>query len=123
MTIKPINGAIRFLLELGAITTYGIWGFNQSDSWFRILLAILLPMGFAILWGVFAVRNDPSRSGKTVVQTLGWIRLLMELGLFTGASWMLQDLEYILLTWIFGGVVLIHYIISYKRIAWLLKQK
>lgn len=120
--MKTFNGALRFLLELGAITTFGIWGFNQSDSWQKILLAILLPVGFAILWGVFAVRNDPSRSGKTVVQTPGWIRLLLELGLFATATWMLLDLEHLLLAWILGGVVLVHYLISDKRIMWLCKK-
>ena len=123
MSIKPLNGAVRFLLELGAITTCGIWGFNQSESGMRILLAILLPLGFALLWGVFAVRNDPSRSGKTVVQTPGWIRLMLEFGLFTGATWMLLDLEFELLGWIFGGITILHYIISYERILWLVKVR
>ena len=120
---NPLNGALRFLLELGGITSFAVWGYNQSESSARILLAILLPLGFAVLWGVFAVRNDPSRSGKTVVQTPGPIRLLLELGLFTGTTLMLLDLEYTLLGWIFGAVVLLHYIISYDRVAWLVKQK
>ena len=118
----PVNGAVRFLLELGAITTYAIWGYNQSDTAMRILLAIMLPLGFALLWGIFAVRNDPSRSGKTVVQTPGWIRLLLELSLFTGATWMLLDLDYQLLGWSFGGVVAVHYLISVDRMRWLLHQ-
>ena len=119
----PVNGAVRFLLELGAITTYAIWGYNQSDTAMRILLAIMLPLGFALLWGIFAVRNDPSRSGKTVVQTPGWIRLMLELGLFTGATWMLLNLDYTIPGWIFVFITLLHYIISYDRIIWLLKVK
>jgi hypothetical protein len=118
-----MNSALRFLLELGALATFGIWGFHQSESWTRIMLAILLPLGFALFWGVFAVRGDPSRSGKTVVQTPGIIRLLLELTLFTGATWMILDLDYNLVGWIYGAVVLLHYVISYKRIAWLLKQR
>jgi hypothetical protein len=119
----PLNGAVRFLLELGAITTYAIWGYNLSESGTRILLAILLPLSFALLWGIFAVRNDPSRSGKTMVQTPGIIRLLLELGLFGLAAWMLLDLDYSLIALIFGLTVAIHYIVSFERIAWLLKQK
>jgi len=119
----PVNGAVRFLLELGAITTYAIWGYNQSDTAMRILLAIMLPLGFALLWGIFAVRNDPSRSGKTVVKTPGWIRLMLELGLFAGATWMLLNLDYTILGWIFVFITLLHYIISYDRIIWLLKVK
>jgi len=119
---NPINGAVRFLLELGAITTYAIWGYNRTESSLRILLAVGLPLLFAALWGIFAVKDDPSRSGKTVVQTPGAIRLLLELGLFTIAVLMLLDLGYSMLGWIFGGVVLVHYLVSYNRIAWLVKQ-
>lgn len=122
MSIQPINHAIRFLLELAAIFTFGYWGFHQTESGARILLAIGLPLLFALLWGVFAVRNDPSRSGKTVVQTPGLIRLILELGLFTAATWMLLDLEWTITAYIFAGIVIIHYVLSYKRIRWMLKQ-
>jgi hypothetical protein len=123
MSIHPLNSAVRLLLEITALVTFGIWGYHQSETWIRILLAILLPLGFAVLWGVFAVKDDPSRSGKTVVQTPGIIRLLLELGLFGAAAWMLLDLNYSLIALIFGLAVCIHYILSYKRIAWLQKQK
>ena len=82
MSTHPLNSAIRFVLELAAIVTFGFWGYHQSDSWTSILLAIGLSALFAILWGVFAVRDDPSRSGKTVVRTPGLIRLILELALF-----------------------------------------
>lgn len=123
MSTHPINSAVRLLLELAAILSFGIWGYHQSDSVIRILLAFLLPLGFAVLWGVFAVRDDPSRSGKTVIQTPGIIRLLLELGLFGLAAWMLLDLEHTRMAFIFTAIVAIHYILSYDRIAWLLKQK
>jgi len=119
----PVNSAVRFLLELLAITAFGIWGYHQSDTSLKILYAILLPLGFALLWGVFAVKGDPSRSGKTVVQTPGIIRLLLELGLFGAAAWMLLDLDYSLIALIFGLTAAIHYIVSFERIAWLLKRK
>ena len=122
MSTHPINLFIRLLLEVVAIITFGIWGYTQSDSWTRILLAILFPVAFAVLWGIFAVRDDPSRSGKTVVQTPGIIRLFLELGLFGSATWMLFDLNYSLPGWIFGTVIVLHYIVSYDRILWLLKQ-
>ncbi len=119
----PVNSAVRFLLELIAIAAFGIWGYHQSDTSLKILLAILLPLGFAMLWGVFAVKDDPSRSGKTVVQTPGILRLLLELGLFGAAAWMMLDLNYSLVALIFGLSVVIHYFVSFDRIAWLLKQK
>jgi hypothetical protein len=123
MSRHPLNSAVRFLLEITAIVTFGIWGYHQSDTGLKFLYAILLPLGFALLWGVFAVKGDPSRSGKTVVQTPGIIRLLLELGLFGAAAWMLLDLNHSLVALIFGLIAVIHYFISFDRIAWLLKQK
>lgn len=123
MSKHPLNMAIRFILEVAAIITYGIWGYRQTEGGLRILLAILSPLLFAVLWGVFAVPNDPSRSGKTVVATPGLARLLLELALFGAAVWMLLDLDHFLIALILGLTVTIHYIISYDRLAWLLKQK
>ena len=123
MSKHPVNLAIRLAMELGAIVTFGYWGYHHRDSWLRILLAILLPLLFVFLWGVFAVRNDPSRSGKTVVATPGLVRLILELTLFACATWMLLNLGYVRIGWIFGAIVLLHYAISYDRIRWLLKQK
>jgi len=123
MSKHPLNSAVRLLLEIAAIASYGIWGYHQSESGLRILLAILLPLGFAALWGIFAVKDDPSRSGKTVVQTPGILRLVLELGLFGAAAWMMLNLDYSVLALIFGLTVVIHYIFSFDRITWLLKQK
>jgi hypothetical protein len=123
MSKHPLNSAVRLLLEMTAIVSFGIWGYHQTETGMRILLAILLPLGFAALWGVFAVKDDPSRSGKTVVQTPGIIRLLLELGLFGAAAWMMLDLDYSLAALIFGSTVVIHYFVSFDRIAWLLKRK
>ena len=122
MSKQPINLAIRFALEVVAIVSFGIWGYRSSDKWHGFLLALLLPLLFAVVWGVFAVPNDPSRSGKTVVPTPGFIRLLLELALFGAAAWMLFDLDFQKLGWIFSTVVLIHYATSYERVVWLLKQ-
>ena len=120
---NPINLSLRFLLELAAIIVFGYWGHSLGGDGTRILLAILFPLLFAVLWGVFAVKGDPSRSGKTVVQTPGIIRLLLELGLFGAAAWMMLDLDHSLISLIFGSAVVIHYFISFDRISWLLKQK
>ena len=122
-SIRSLNLALRFLLEVAALVCFGIWGYHQSDSGLKIFFAIILPLGFAILWGVFAVRDDPSRSGKTVVQTPGVIRLVLELVLFGAATWMLVDLDHTRIALVFGLAVVLHYLFSLDRIAWLLKQK
>jgi hypothetical protein len=123
MSKHPLNSIIRFLLELIGIFSFGLWGYHQTEAIVRILLAIVLPLIFAVIWGVFAVQNDPSRSGKTVVQTPGPVRLVLELALFGAATWMLFDLGHTLPAIIFGVVVILHYAFSWDRITWLLKQK
>ena len=123
MSKHPVNLALRFLLELAALVAFAMWGFGLTENPIRILPAILLPVGFALVWGVFAVRDDPSRSGKTVVPTPGVIRLILELGLFAAAAWMWIDLGYSLPAWIFSAAVLLHYVSSYDRVSWLIKQK
>jgi len=118
---NPLNLFIRFLLEVVALVGIGIWGYAQSETWTRFLFAIGLPILFAMVWGMFAVKDDPSRSGKTVVPTRGIIRLFIEFGFFGFAAWAFFDLEFRTIAWIFTSVTLIHYLISYDRVKWLIK--
>jgi len=121
--MEQTNQALRFVIELTGIITFGMWGYSLSDSAAGIVLAILFPLLFAVLWGVFAVRGDPSRSGKTVIQTPGILRLILELALFGAAISMLLDMGYRPAGWLLLVGVLLHYIISFDRILWLLKKK
>ena len=122
MGSHPVNLAVRFLLELTALTATGIWGWKQSDGWIRFILAFGIPVIVAAIWGTFAVPNDPSRSGKAPVAVPGVIRLVIELAIFTLAVWTLQDIGFTKLSWILGIIVAVHYIISCDRIMWLIKN-
>jgi len=81
-----------------------------------------LPILAAVVWGTFAVLDDPSRSGNAPVPVSGAIRLVLELVFFALATYALYSTGKEQYAWIFLGIVLIHYAISYDRIAWLLKQ-
>lgn len=118
----PLNLALRFILETAALAVFAIWGWNLYADWRRVLPAVFLPLFFAVLWGVFAVKSDPSRSGKTVVPTRGAIRLFLELAFFGLATLALFNLEWKTLAAVFAIVVVFHYVISYDRIFWLLKR-
>lgn len=122
MGSHPFNLAIRFLLEMFALVSIGIWGWKYSDGWLQYVLAIGIPIILAAIWGTFAVPNDPSRSGKALIVTPGVIRFAIELGFFAFATWSLYDIGLNKISIAFGSVVLIHYIISYDRIKWLMSQ-
>ncbi len=122
MGSHPINLAIRFLLELSAIVSAGMWGWRQSDSWLRYLLAIGMPLILGVIWGTFAVPDDPSRSGNAPVVTPGVIRLVIELGFFAFATWALYDMGFNKASMVFGITVVLHYLVSYDRIKWLMSH-
>jgi len=116
------NDLLRFILELWALVAFGYWGLNQSLGLFNYVLMVLLPILVAVFWGIFAVPNDPSRSGGAPVPVPGTLRLLLEfliLGLAFGAMYV-EGLVYLSLT--FGVLVIVHYILSRERIKWLLSN-
>lgn len=122
MSQNPLNLALRFVLELTALYAVGFWGWAHFDGVLRILSAIGLPLLAASLWGTFRVPGDASANGRAPVAVPGWLRLLLELGLFTFAAWGLQDAGAVTAALLFGGVSLLHYLISYDRVLWLLKR-
>ena len=122
MGSHPANLALRFLLELAAFVGLGMWGWSLTDGWFRVVLAIALPVSAAALWGTLAVPEDPSRSGRAPVPTRGWIRLILELAVLglgcAGFLWAGHSL----LAGILGTLVIVHYLLSTDRIRWLLAR-
>jgi hypothetical protein len=125
MATHPINLAVRFLLELSALAVLGIWGWvygSSNSPWLGNLLSVSIPIAAAVVWGVFNVPGDPSRSGKAPVVVPGVLRLIIELAFFSLATFCLYDLMYLNLSWIFGGVVGLHYLVSYERMAWLIRR-
>ena len=122
MGSNPLNLGLRFILELVALYAFGRWGWQQNTGWLRFALAPGLPLLAMILWGTFAVPADPSRSGNAPIPTPGAIRLLLELAFFATATWCFHTSGLPKLGLFFGVVVLIHYALSYDRIAWLLRK-
>jgi hypothetical protein len=122
MGSHPINLAIRFVLELSALLAMGVWGWQQSEGRLRFVLAVGMPLIAAVLWGVFAVPHDPSRSGTAPIAVPGMLRLALELAVFAFATWALYHVGATKLSWTLGIIVTIHYLVSYDRILWLIKQ-
>ena len=123
MGSHPINLMIRFILELIALVSVGYWAWKSFDSPLQYILGIGLPILLTIIWGTFAVPDDPSRSGKAPIPVSGLVRLVLEITFFALAVWSLHDLQQNELSYILGGIVIIHYLFSYDRISWLLSRK
>ena len=120
--MNPINLTLRFFLEVIALGAIGWWGWAQTESWWRAPLAIAVVLATGILWGTFAVPDDPSRGGNGLVQVPGIARLVLELLVFGAAAYALNALGGPTLAIVFLGFVVFHYAWSYERVAWLIKQ-
>lgn len=123
MANHPLNLALRFLLECFGLYLAGLWGWHWGSGIWAYLLPFLIPVFMGLLWVTFAVPEDPSRSGKSPVKTPGWIRLILELGIFFTSFYMTYSRGEEKLAWLFISLVIFHYLISFERISWLLKQK
>ena len=123
MGANPINLAVRFILEIAALAAIGQWAWQLAEkTWLRVLFTIAAVVLSAAVWGTFAVPNDPSRSGHAPIPTLGWVRLLLELAFFFFAVWSFFATGGKIWGTVLAVVTLVHYLVSYDRVIWLLKQ-
>lgn len=122
MSTHPLNLALRFILEMCALFALGFRGWTQHEGILRVVMAFAIPLAAAVLWGVFSTPGDRSRSANAVVPTPGALRLLMELLFFAAAAWSFYVADLRIIAFVFAGVVVLHYSLSYDRIAWLLKH-
>ncbi|WP_223885823.1 YrdB family protein [Nocardia colli] len=121
MSLNPAMLAIRFLLELVAIASFGIYGWRAFDSPWKFLLVILLPLVAAAAWGTFAVPDDPSRSGEAPVAIPGLVRLLVELAVLGGGAAALWAADLPRWALISAIVLAIYQALAYDRLLWLAK--
>jgi hypothetical protein len=122
--IARANLIFRFLLELAAFIAGGYWAYGLAEGLWGGTLALLIPLGMALVWGFFAVPNDPSRGAVSVpVRVPGWLRLLIEFLFFSFGVWCVFAIGLRLWGWLFAAALLLHYGLAYPRLLWLLKQK
>lgn len=119
MANHPLNLSLRFILELCALGAMGFWGWTQHSGPSRWLWTIILPLLAALLWGTLRVPGDP---GNAPVAVPGMVRLLLEIAFFGGAVWLLFAAGRSGWAITLLGVTILHYVLSYDRIVWMLKQ-
>lgn len=119
MSKHPLNLALRFALELAALTALGYWAWTMNGGLWRWVLVVALPLLAAGIWGSFRVPGDP---GNAPIPVPGIVRLAIE-ALFFGASVLaLANAGRETLAMILAAIVLIHYAISFDRIVWLVRR-
>ena len=119
MSTQPINLAVRFALELVALFAVGQFGWSTFGGLWQWVAVAGLPIGFAAIWGIFAVPGDTSRSGNAPIPVSGRLRLLLELALFAAAVAAMAAVGDQMLAGAVGAVVVVHYAVSWDRIQWL----
>ena len=118
----PLNLALRFILEMSTLFMVAYWGWEGFNGWSKYFIAAGLPVLLAAIWGIFAVPNDPSRSGKTVIVTIGWMRLVIEFTFFGFGTWVLYNVGFYKIAFLFALLVVVHYSTSIDRVRWLLQR-
>lgn len=112
------NLVLRFVLELACLLGIGVAGWLVTPA-----LGIAGSVAAAAAWGVFAVPDDPSRSGKSPVPVHGWVRLLVELAVFIGgaAAWLVAGRWAVSV--IIAALLVLHHVVAWPRLRWLLRQR
>jgi len=120
-TMAGWNLALRFGLEMAALAGIGLAAWKLSSGPLRWAAVTLIPLTAAVIWGVFNVLDDPSRSGAAPIQVSGWTRLAIELTILgAGATAVAlvgrRDIGIVL-----GVLIAAHYAASWSRIEWLIE--
>ena len=90
--VKQLNLAAKFLLELGALTAFGLWGASIADGSLAVVTAIGIPLVAATAWGTLAAPRAQRRLPLR-------LRAPFELGVFTLGALALWRAE----SWILGA--------------------
>jgi hypothetical protein len=120
-TIAGWNLALRFGLELGALAGLGLAAWTLTPSSVRWAAVTLVPTTATVIWGVFNVVGDPSRSGAAPVEVSGWIRLAIEALILGGGAAAMAFAGRRDIGIIFALLVAFHYAASTSRIEWLVQ--
>jgi uncharacterized protein DUF2568 len=63
-TLKSLNLAAAFVLELGMLAAYIYWGFHlDANIFYQIIAGVGVPLVVTILWGVWLAPNADLRLG------------------------------------------------------------
>ncbi len=121
-TIPPVQLALRFVLEIGALYAIGACAAHRAPDGWRVPAALVAAALVALLWVTFAVRGDPSRSGGAPIPVPGGVRLALEWCVFGGGLAALVARGHAGFAVGYAVALLLHHAMTWSRIAWLVRQ-
>jgi len=120
--MRASNLAIRFGLELAALTGLGLAAWSETTGATRPVVTLAAPLTAAALWGTFNVLGDPSRSGRAPVEVSGRVRLGLE-GFIFGSGWLAYGIAaYPVIGAVLAALTVLHYVVARDRVRWLLSK-
>lgn len=103
-----INDLVRFVLELFAVVSLGIWGFVAWPFAWNILVGLAAPALAILLWALF-------RSPKAVFRIDPFGKALIEIVVMTAAAFAWWDLGQPIVAVAFAVIALISGILNGRR--------
>lgn len=121
--LTPAQAGFRFLVELAALACWAVVGWEVGGDGFGRVLAIGLPVVAASTWATFRVPGDLSAGQGGPIPVPGVVRLVIELDvLVLGAVFAIVVGQVV-----FGVAVLLavvaHYLLTLRRVRWLLARR
>ena len=117
--MAPWNLTLRFVLEFAALGGLALAGWHLASGPTRFFTVVALPVVAAVFWGVFNVRDDPSRSGKAPVEVSGLVRLAVELTVLGGGIAGFAIAGFGAAAALLALLIIAHYVASRQRLSWL----
>lgn len=119
LSTHPANLALRLALEVAALGALGWSAATAVDGPLGTVAAVAAPLAAAAAWVTFAVRGDPSRSGRAPVPVSGRMRMLVESAVLLPAVAAPALLGRPVPAAVFGAALLVHTALSRDRVLWL----
>lgn len=121
--LGPAQAALRFSIELAALAAWWVIGHALGDalagSALAWVLAGVLPIIAATVWGTFRAPGDHSAGGAPVLVS-GRIRLLVELVVLGGAVVGLASTGHPVAAAVLAAALAAHTAATVSRLRWLL---
>ncbi len=115
------NLALRLRLELAALTGLAAAAWKLGPGTGRWIAAVAVPVAAAVVWAVFNVLDDPSRSGAAPVEVHGVVRLALERAISGGGAAAVAFAARPELGFVFALAIVCHHLASLERIEWLVQ--